>query len=288
MLLPVEPNHKRKRQALLETPSLHTLLGTDWQIPYVTVQDVRKILTEGADIEERKGKPQHTPLHIAVMQHRTDIVEFLLDQGADMSALTTGGDTPLHLNAFAYTDPISALLLMNGASCNTQNTIGKTPTHIAAQHADAACLRNFLDFGADTSVKDNNGNTVLHYAADRTLCNPDDDESYRDIRYDRRENRKVVRLLLDYETDGVWSKVDALRATTNKGYTAMNLADHHASWWSDRKIGDMLEAALLPAEEEARRVVQTTFAMGYHERLGEASIVTQLNPDMLRMVLSYV
>ena len=218
----LETRHKRKR-AKIETPfvgipSLHTL----FKRKYPKLKAVRKMLALGADIEEKLGLSQTTPLHAAVMNYKTDFVEYLLAQGADVFARTSDGNTPLHLNAFAWTSGISALLLMNGADCNAQNERGETPTHIAAEFADAAFVRNFLDFGADTSIKDKKRNKVLHRAADRHVAHRRDDDGYDDPVLQARFKRYVVRLLLQY--DGNWCKLEALEAINNKGYTAIMIA----------------------------------------------------------------
>lgn len=277
-----ETRHKRKREKIEipsgGVPSLHTVLKRT----YVKMKAVKKMLALGADIEEKIGLRQLTPLHVAVMKHGTKVVEYLLEQGADVFAVTNGGDTALHLNR--WNEDISALLLMNGADCNAQNTRGETPTHIAAEFSDAVFLRNYLDFGADTSIKDDKGNTVLHRAAARSVAW--EREDYVDPVFDERSKRHVVKLLLEYKTDSVWSKRDALRATNNQGLTAENLADRNSG--GKDKIADMIEAALVPAEEESRRVAQTAFAMGHHERLGQASIAARLKPELMRMVLEYV
>lgn len=281
-----DTSHTRKRKHA-ETPSgdvppsLHNLLKR----PYVNVKAIRKMLAKGADLEEKNGKLE-TPLHSAVLLYRTDIVECMLEMGADVFALAPGGNTPLHLCASTGVVDMSALMLMNGADCNAQNERGETPTHIAAQHAGAAFLRNFLDFGAITSIKDTKGNTVLHRAADRYIAHRRDDDGYDDPVWQARYKRYVVRLLLQYEGD--WSKLDALEATNNNGHTAMNIADHYTH---DNTVGNELEAALIPAREEARLHsirAQTAFAMGHHARLGENSIVNHLDPDTLKMVLSFM
>ena len=278
--------HKRKREKIempfLGIPSLHNL----FKRKYVKLSAVKKMMALGADIEEKHGPLQHTPLHAAVMNHKTDFVEYLLEQGADVFARTTDGNTPLHLNAFAWTSEISALLLMNGADCNAQYERGETPTHRAAQFADAAFLRNFLDFGADTSIKDIEGNTVLHCAARRRVAYGKDDDSYDDPVLDARWRRYMIRLLLQY--DGNWCKLEALQATNNKGETSSDIAFCYSN---EETAGNELEVALIPAKQESRlRSInaQNAFAMGHHERLGAASIVKQLDPDVLRMILGYI
>jgi len=50
-------------------------------------EEVRQLLAEKADVEERGGSAKFTPLHIAAFQGR-DAVLLLLDHGADISAKT--------------------------------------------------------------------------------------------------------------------------------------------------------------------------------------------------------
>jgi ankyrin repeat protein len=50
-------------------------------------------------IHERKMRTDETPLHIAVEFGRAEMVDFLLDAGADVSATTVQGMSPLHIAA---------------------------------------------------------------------------------------------------------------------------------------------------------------------------------------------
>ena len=52
--------------------------------------------------------------------------------------------------------------------------------------------------------------------------------------------------------------------------------------------GDGVLAMLLAAEEEAQRSRSIAFAMGLEERLGAASVVRGLEPEVLRMVVELV
>jgi len=273
--------------------SLHTLFRIRrYSWTSLSQQDVRDVLAAGADIEEKGGVFQCTPLHMAVAlpgASRDAIIELLLARGAKVSATTTHGSTPLHINAVGYegTSTVTALLLMHGASCDAQNARGQTPTHIAAGRAGAAFLRHLLAFGADTSVKDHMGNTVLHIAASRGIADQSDDEVYEDPVLERRFKRHVVRLLLEHERGGAaWSRVATLRATNNAGFTPESLAEYYGDGYDG--VAGMLHAMRVPAEEEARRAAQTAFAMGYHERLGRASGVSQFPADLMHKVLGYV
>ena len=71
--------------------------------------DVMEILLEnGADVNHR-GVSGHTPLHCAAALGRYQAVEWLLQHGADPSARITSGETPLDLaRANLQTVPFSA------------------------------------------------------------------------------------------------------------------------------------------------------------------------------------
>ena len=58
---------------------------------------VRQLLAAGADIEERGGPENSTPLHEAAVHGRTDLVRLLLEHRADVSAKDARQKTALHL-----------------------------------------------------------------------------------------------------------------------------------------------------------------------------------------------
>ena len=71
-----------------------------------------------------------------------EIIELLLNSGADVNAKDNGGQTPLHGAARRGSDipevrrdtaEIAELLLNNGADVDAKNNEGKTPLHIAEQ-----------------------------------------------------------------------------------------------------------------------------------------------------------
>ena len=57
-------------------------------------EEVRRLLKEGADIEEKLGPRASSALHAAVYQNREAVLRLLLDSGADWQANTIDGSTP--------------------------------------------------------------------------------------------------------------------------------------------------------------------------------------------------
>ncbi|KAJ1464091.1 ankyrin repeat-containing domain protein, partial [Baffinella frigidus] len=94
------------------------------------------LLSGGANINERGRNGVYSPLHVAVFMGRAQVVQVLLEHGADVLGKTSGGeDAPLHL-AFilprmAGRDAIIRALLLKGADVSAKNSTGRTPLHHA-------------------------------------------------------------------------------------------------------------------------------------------------------------
>ena len=70
-----------------------------------------------------------TPLHFAAGYNRVGVVEFLLQNGADVHAKDKGGLVPLH-NACSYGHyEVTELLVKHGASVNVCDLWKFTPLH---------------------------------------------------------------------------------------------------------------------------------------------------------------
>lgn len=84
-----------------------------------------------------------TALHLATAHDREDVVELLLEYGADVNARSDGGWTPFHNACDKGCEKIVRILLEAGADFNSQLLNGMTPLHLAAQagHTDVVqCL----------------------------------------------------------------------------------------------------------------------------------------------------
>lgn len=133
-------------------------------------------------------QPSHfdgaTPLHFAIMYGNylyktdsegngydtTDIIQLLLNYGADVSARDKNNDTPMH-KLFFMDQPGSSedrriqaleLLLAYGADINAQNNQGFTMAHIAAERSYGMWLQTMIDRYNDIidwTIKDNAGLT---------------------------------------------------------------------------------------------------------------------------------
>ena len=73
-----------------------------------------------------------TPLHLAAARCRTNVVEFLLEKGADVERKSKDGSRPLHLAAQEGCTNVVTMLLARKAKINARDDQGRTPLKRAA------------------------------------------------------------------------------------------------------------------------------------------------------------
>ncbi|GFO40282.1 ankyrin-3 [Plakobranchus ocellatus] len=144
---------------------------------YKDPEIVRYLLEKGADINEVGDEMGNTLLMTAILPRgilrnvfdRFDLIQFLLDFGADPNRVNSKGDTALHIAvAEQKLDVVSKLLdagadlevpdsggrtpLLMADMINKQGKDGLTPLMLAAQNADIDVMEIFLELGADPNI----------------------------------------------------------------------------------------------------------------------------------------
>ena len=71
-----------------------------------------------------------TALHSATLLNRTDVIECLVDEGADVNRQGNDKDTPLHLAARWNNTEAARLLFDSGADINLKNDHNETPLDV--------------------------------------------------------------------------------------------------------------------------------------------------------------
>lgn len=126
------------------------------------------LLDSGADVRLDDGEGW-TPLHAACRSDRTDAVKLLLDRGAADSANMRAGncDTPLFVACKSKGDlngDVVQLLIGAGANVNMKNHKGRTPLMIATAKNLHKKVELLLNAGANVHAVDEKGMSALHMA----------------------------------------------------------------------------------------------------------------------------
>ena len=101
------------------------------------------------DIQDEQG---NTLLHLASLIDSPELIQALLDKGADVNSKTSTDLTPLHRAAMRGSLKALILLLDNGAQVNVQSNKGNTPLHTAALFGQIDAARILLNYGADKTI----------------------------------------------------------------------------------------------------------------------------------------
>lgn len=123
------------------------------------------LLDRGANIQAQQRDDGHTILHLMAYFEKADMVDFLLDHGADIEAKTDYGSTPFGLAIEKKKKDVAKLLLDRGANIQAQQRDGGyTILHLTAEWGEADMINFLLDHGADTEAKTETGSTPLDRA----------------------------------------------------------------------------------------------------------------------------
>lgn len=120
-------------------------------------------------------KQSHTgvyPLILACQQGRSDVVEFLLAQNADLAVLDPYGNNALWAACYAESGACLAALIDAGIDIDYQNTAsGATALAFAASSGREQTVRQLLAAGADPHIKTHDDFSALDLASTRNILN---------------------------------------------------------------------------------------------------------------------
>lgn len=126
---------------------------------------VRTLLRNDTDVNapERDGT---TPLQWAVYGENPQILDYLLDAGANVETANREGVTPLALAAQTGNHELAAMLIEAGANVNATMANGETPLMMAARTGDVETIKLLVSKGAElNAVEKLRGTTALMWAA---------------------------------------------------------------------------------------------------------------------------
>jgi ankyrin repeat protein len=160
---------------------------------------VQLLLDRGADVKaaDRNG---WTSLYRASENGYLEIVQLLLNYSADIKAADRNRWTPLHLASLNGHLEIVQLLLDYNADIKAAGRDGLIPLHLASQNGHLEIVQLLLDRGADIKAASRNGLTPLHLAS-------------------QSGHLEIVQLLLDRGAD--------VKAAHRDGLTPLHLASQN-------------------------------------------------------------
>ena len=157
-----------------------------------------------------RSSQEWTALHFAAREGRMDLLNCLLEAGADVASKTVEGFTPLQLAAYnGHVDIAQRLIEVKPEM--SPDIWGATPLHKAAENGHHHALQPLIDAGAEIEASDNQGLTALHLASlgghlevtqrllqAGAIAGPRDTEGFTPLHLASREGHlQIVDVLLD-------------------------------------------------------------------------------------------
>ncbi len=137
-----------------------------------------KIVTDMLDtpgstvVDAKQVTSGKAALHLLVPHSGSLFFQYLLQRGADPNIRDGKGDTPMVLAAMAGREDLVRLLLTYKAKPNLANAGGQTPLILAVANRDVALVRLLLSEGADPDQTDNLAGMSARDYAKRDSRNP--------------------------------------------------------------------------------------------------------------------
>ncbi|MCF6808536.1 ankyrin repeat domain-containing protein [Thiotrichales bacterium 19S9-12] len=192
------------------------------------------LILDNIDLLNKPNKHGQSPLMIAIINNKTEMVKFLLAQGADVNCQNENGSSPLHQAAIKGHENIVKLLLKKGANPNsTENNMKISATQLAILIQNKNILNSLLEVANINNpiALDQEGNTTLNYAM---------------IHYDRSQKSKDIIL-------SVLEKCDTKHINTKNNAKCSSLK--YAVLYNEK---DLVEALLQKGAEVDIDVLQAS------------------------------
>ena len=130
---------------------------------------VEQLINRGANINAVAKYDMSTPLIIACSNKNVSVVNFLLQNGANVALADDNLWTALHFVVHGFNDSSEILksLLNYRADVNARSVCNETPLMVASQSSDVETVTLLIEQDACVHCQDEKGNTALHNAARR-------------------------------------------------------------------------------------------------------------------------
>ena len=144
-----------------------TVFGNDifLAIDSADVAQVKSIIGQNPNLLNTKNSDGLTPLNLVSYRGNLDLVQILLNMGADVNIGDNENSQPIHNTAvMGHTDVVD-LLLAYGVDIDVRDNNGMTALMFAISYRKNETAAFLLEKNADVKIANNNGLTALHYAA---------------------------------------------------------------------------------------------------------------------------
>lgn len=140
------------------------------------IDRVRALITPAQDIDEMDTSGM-AAIHLAVLEHQLELIEFLIHNGADVNIAVNSNEaerrfftplhnfSPLHIATNLNSLEMASLLISRGADVNQTTDDGQSPLHIAAMKGNDRLAELLIGHGAHVNARDFEDYTPLHSAA---------------------------------------------------------------------------------------------------------------------------
>jgi ankyrin repeat protein len=135
--------------------------------PFAPPQNPENVTRSQSGSREDFNVPSNaglTPLYLASEAGDQDVVNQLLNDGADPSFKELNGRTALHVASSNGWVEVGKILEA-GAIATSQTEDGWTPLHFASENGNLDVVNDLLEAGADIRARTNDKWTALHIAA---------------------------------------------------------------------------------------------------------------------------
>ncbi len=201
---------------------------------------IETLVEGGADINAR-NKEGVTPLSIAIQAEDIKTIKLLTTNGASIHTQDTHGRSPLSMAFEMSNDVFEATL--NENNCHTQDSEGNTPLHIALKNnAPMSKIQHIIGLTNDVNIRNRDGDSPLYLAASKNMEQIGKLllEKGADIFSTNKDNNSPLRLALKeggkLQDWLITSKT--IVSTDGSGNTVLHYA---ADWEYDKAIKTLLE-----------------------------------------------
>ena len=150
----------------------NNFLNKDWW-KTATLEDVKKELKNGANVNAASDEDTTALMHAAIFNQNPEVIETLIDKGANVNAKNKDGSTALTKAAFNPNPEVIKTLIDEGADVNAKSKSGGTALMSAAIfNQNPEVIKILINAGTDVNAKSKSGSTALMFAAS-SQKNPD-------------------------------------------------------------------------------------------------------------------